>query len=175
MLAHGGTEAVNTWGFAYVGGVIGLFSLSLLYVKGRLDQRDRPRTNTPAVSIASLGPSMIVVGGVCGVSLGLGVAGLLNDVVDEDVNVDDIVMELCDMRTSGSYELSSGLHRDVVHAIDDLDLAAADGAHRTLHNVATSPAAAEADWVESIDQLAAAFVASDDGTARACSGTGATN
>ena len=50
LLGHSGADLINTWGFAYVGGVIGLFSLSLLYVKAppaeaaRRERQPAPRS-----------------------------------------------------------------------------------------------------------------------------------
>jgi hypothetical protein len=169
LLAHGGAGIINTWGFAYVGGIIGLFSLSLLYVKATLEQRNDPsRPNSLTAAIVSIGPAVIVIGGVCGVSLGLGIGGLLDDAFGDDADVSAVLTELCDLRTSGPGPLASGLHDDVAHAIDDLDIVSAEPAHRALHDDAVAPDTTTQDWAESVDQLAAGLAAADASTTWTC-------
>ena len=168
LVAHGGADLINTWGFAYVGGIIGLFSLSLLYVKAKVDQRtDQTGATTLPRAVASLGPAVIVVGGVCGVSLGLGIAGLL-DSAFESAEVDDVVAELCDLRTSGPTELPPALHDDILHVIDDNDLAAAEPRHSAFDAVAALPQATPQEWATTIDQLAAALVSDDQALDPVC-------
>ncbi len=168
LVAHGGADLINTWGFAYVGGVIGLFSLSLLYVKAKVDVRSDPSgANARARAVASLGPAVIVVGGVCGVSLGLGVAGLL-DSAFESADVNDVVAELCDLRTFGPSEPTPGLHEEVLHVIDDSDLTAAQTPHRALHMMAASPETTPQEWIAAIDHLASVLTDSDPGPGPRC-------
>ena len=134
LLAHGAAGLINTWGFAYVGGIVGLFSVSLLYVKGKVV--DEQITNERAgrrSKLAALGPGVIAVGGVCGVSFGLGTAGVLDRIVDDHVEVSEIVAELCSRPTELTLKMDDDLHDDIDHAIDDLDATAAGGAHRELH------------------------------------------
>jgi hypothetical protein len=100
LLAHGGAGIINTWGFAYVGGIIGLFGASLLYVNAKVNRRADVPPNSTTSAIVSLGPAVIVVGGVCGVSLGLGFGGLLNSALIEDADVEAVLTELCDRRSS---------------------------------------------------------------------------
>ena len=164
LVAHAGADLINRWGFAYVGGVIGMFSLALLYVKAKVDQRtDSAGPNAWARAIASLGPVVILVGGVCGVSMGLGIAGVLDTTLGGDANLSDVLADLCDLRFTEPQEPRAALHDGVVHVIDDLDLAAAAPEHRALHAAAAAPEATVQDWVGSIDQLAASLAA--DGTA----------
>jgi hypothetical protein len=94
VLAHGSTGLINTWGFAYVGGIVGLFVVSLLYVKARVELRTSPSGRVSVGQlIAAIGPIAIVVGGVCGVSLGLGLANVLESQFSDDAEV-IVVVEL---------------------------------------------------------------------------------
>ena len=169
LVAHGGADLINTWGFAYVGGVIGLFSLALLYVKATVDQRADPGgPNTWARATASLGPAIILVGGACGVSLGLGIAGILQTTLSEDAAVGDVLDELCELRSTGPQEPPPALHDDVLHVIADLDRASAEPAHRALHDVATSPNATVQEWASSIDRFAASLAPNSTDAERTC-------
>ena len=169
MLAHGSTEAINTWGFAYTGGIMGLFVLSLLYVKTRVTRRAEPeRPVTMADGIASFGPSVIAVGGVCGVSLGLGIATVLGTVFVNDDVVDDVLIALCDLRGAEPVELSADLHDDVEHAVDDLDAPAASAAHRALHEAAPPATSTDTEWTDAIDQLFITLAAADSRSATTC-------
>lgn len=174
VLAHGGAEVINTWGFAYVGGIIGLFSMSLVFVKARVNARSgRHPSNWLVQSLASFGRPVIVVGGVCGVSLGLGIAGLLGTIFVDDEDVDGVVAQLCELGRSAPGELPSDLHDDVVHVIEDGELRAAAVAHGDLHAVAGSLDVSAEDWVESIDRLSAALV--DGRVAMTCEDTSGTD
>lgn len=125
VLAHRGAGIINTWGFAYVGGVIGLFSVSLLYVKSKLAANERSRT----AGLASLGPVVIVVGGLCGVSLGLGIATILDSLLEDDeVEASEVDAALCDRRAEQPGFDDGDLHVDIEHLIDDLDAAVARAA-----------------------------------------------
>lgn len=169
LLAHGGAGVINTWGFAYVGGIIGLFSLSLLYVKATLEQRNDPsRPGSLTAAIASIGPTVIVIGGVCGLSLGLGIGGLLDDAFSDDADLSAVLTDLCDLRASGPGPLASGLHDDVAHVIDDGDIVSAEPAHRALHDSAVAPDTTMQDWADSVDQLAAGLAAADAATTWTC-------
>lgn len=130
LIAHGAAGFINTWGFAYVGGIIGLFSVSLLYVKGKVVDRENGARKS---WLAALGPSVIAVGGVCGVSLGLGIAVVLDRVIVDDVAVAEVVSELCLRSRDSAPVEDSELHDDLDHAIHDLNAALAAGAHRDLH------------------------------------------
>ncbi len=175
LVAHGGADLINTWGFAYVGGVIGLFSLSLLYVKAKVDVRsDLSGAATLARAVASLGPAVIVVGGVCGMSLGLGVAGLL-DSAFERADPNDVVAELCDLRTIGPGEPAPGLHEEVLHVIDDSNLTAAETPHRALHAMAAAPETTPQEWTAAINDLASVLTDSDPGPGPPCGRAEAAN
>lgn len=134
VLAHTGAGLINTWGFAYVGGIIGLFSVSLLYVKGKVAERSSLAGQPSKRSgLAALGPGVIVVGGVCGVSFGLGTGSLLERQFFDDVEVSSVVERLCET----SYDplvVDQALHDDIGHVADDLDAATARGVHRELHD-----------------------------------------
>jgi hypothetical protein len=145
VLAHGGTGIINTWGFAYVGGIVGLFSVSLLYVKSKVSTSNR---DTPGrAGLASLGPVVILVGGICGVSLGLGTATILNNQLDGDVEVSEVVAALCERRAAPLDFDDGELHADIEHLIDDLDAPGARAAHQAAHDIAPS------DPTQSIDHL----------------------
>lgn len=175
LLAHGGAGIINTWGIAYVGGIIGLFSASLLYVSAKVNRRADAPPNSPTSAIASLGPAVIVVGGVCGVSLGLGIGGLLDSVLTEDADVDAVLTELCDLRSTQPIGLPPALHDDVVHAIDDLEIVSAEPVHRALHDVAAADQSTAQDWSNAIDRLAATLATADAASAWACNGEATTN
>ncbi len=93
VLAHGSAGLINTWGFAYVGGIVGLFVVSLLYVKARVEPRTPSGRASIGQLIAAIGPMAIVVGGVCGVSLGLGLANVLESQFSDDAE-SIVVVEL---------------------------------------------------------------------------------
>ena len=154
MLAHVGSGAINTWGFAYVGGIIGLVSVSLLYVSARVTP---PVANPGRVSIArrvaAIGPLAIAIGGVCGVSIGLGIAGALDDRFSETVDVNEVIHDLSELRVRPPGPLGSRLHDDVDHVITDLDAVDAEAAHRSLHEAAASPETSQLEWNRAIDEL----------------------
>lgn len=133
LLAHIDAGIINTWGFAYVGGIIGLFSVSLLYVKAKIVERSNGAgETTKRSSLSVLGPGVIAIGGVCGVSLGLGTAGVLERAVGDDVDVSSVVLRLCDPADEPIVE-DQDLHEDIEHAVDDLDAVAARAVHSELH------------------------------------------
>ena len=121
-----------------------------------------------ADGIASFGPSVIAVGGVCGVSLGLGIATVLGTVFVDDVVVDDVLIALCDLRTAEPVELSADLHEDVEHAVDDLDAPAASAAHRALHEAASPSVTTNEEWTGAINELLVALAAADSRSATTC-------
>lgn len=134
LLGHAAAGVINTWGFAYVGGIIGLFSVSLLYVKGKVDERPSTSRRSPKRSrLAALGPGVIVVGGLCGVSFGLGVASALERQFVDDIDVSDVVSRLC-ASDPGKLVETDALHDDIEHVVDDLDLVSASGVHSDLHD-----------------------------------------
>ena len=100
-------------------------------------------------------------------SLGLGVAGLL-DSAFESADVNDVVAELCDLRTFGPSEPTPGLHEEVLHVIDDSDLTAAQTPHRALHMMAASPETTPQEWIAAIDHLASVLTDSDPGPGPRC-------
>ncbi len=92
LFAHVGPGEINTWGFAYAFGVVGLISSSLLYVRGTVENRAaRPSRAPIAQTIAAIGPVAIVIGGVCGVSFGLGFARIIDSVFLENAAVAEFV------------------------------------------------------------------------------------
>lgn len=157
LLAHGGTGIINTWGFAYVGGVIGLFTVSLLYVKSKLTTNDRSQR----AGLASLGPVAILIGGLCGVSLGLGTATILDSQLDDDVEASEVVAALCERRAAQPDFDDGELHDDIEHLIDDLDAPSARAAHQTAHDVAPS------DTATSVGRLIDELVTAANGNADA--------
>ncbi|MGD9999593.1 MAG: hypothetical protein AB7H92_19210 [Microbacteriaceae bacterium] len=81
VLAHAGT--IDTWGFAYAGGVIGAVVTSLWLVR-----HDVVHTrDTEPGSGGRLPRSWVLVGLVCGVSLGLGVGRTLDRILTDDAEV----------------------------------------------------------------------------------------
>lgn len=160
LLAHIDAGLINTWGFAYVGGVIGSFTMALLYVSGRVNEGSAGRTSPPARSrLAVLGPGVIIVGGVCGISLGLGIAGLLERTLVDEVDVAAVVERLC-----GPVAENEELHDDIEHAVDDLGAELARVAHRELHaRPGTSQARAEA-----VDRLVLELTTADGDRVESC-------
>lgn len=139
LLAHGGAGVVNTWGIAYTFGVIGLFSVSLLYVKGKVTERTAVDGPVPKRSLlAAIGPGAIAVGGVCGVSIGLGIAGIAEPFFEHDVEVTEVVAALCQTVDDPSA-INASLHDDIEHVIDDLDDDASRSVHQQLHDTAVTP------------------------------------
>ncbi|WP_040495351.1 hypothetical protein [Ilumatobacter nonamiensis] len=164
LLAHAGAGIINTWGLAYVGGVIGLFSVSLLYVKGKVTERSTVPGQTPKRSgLAALGPGVIFVGGVCGVSLGLGIGSFLERQFFDDVQVSEVVSELCDS-TRDPLVADATLHDEVEHVIGDLDASAAQSVHRDLHDEGLP--AAERDLL--VDRLVSELTSADDNHVASC-------
>lgn len=171
LIAHSSAGVINTWGFAYVGGIVGLFSVSLLYVKARIEPRSATSGRVSIVHlIGAVGPWAIAIAGVCGASLGLGFASLLDSQFFEAAEVDDVVEELCNVRLVGHSPLSSALHDDLDHVIDDLDATVAEQPHRALHEAARSSATSETDWNETVDQLVGALGAANSSGDRSCDG-----
>lgn len=164
LLAHAGAGLINTWGFAYVGGIIGLFSVSLLYVRGKVTEQSSIAGNSSKRSgLAALGPGVIVVGGVCGVSFGLGVGTLLERQFFDDIEVSSVVARLCET----SYDpavADQALHEDIGHVADDLDAVTARGVHRELHN--GSLPAADRDML--VDRLVSELTAADGNQIASC-------
>lgn len=164
LLAHVSTGIINTWGFAYVGGIVGLFSVSLLYVKGKVTDRSSGVGQPSKRSgLAALGPGVIVAGGVCGVSFGLGGASLVERLFFDDVDVVAVVSQLCDP----AYDPSAAdptLHDDIEHLADDLDATTARGVHRELHDDALDPAAREL----LVDRLVAELTAAEGSRIASC-------
>lgn len=160
ILAHLDAGLINTWGFAYVGGIIGLFTVALLYVKGTLgDGSSRAGDGAPRSTLAVFGRGVIVVGGLCGVSLGLGLAGLLERAFVDDVDVSSVVQRLCE---PGAEDRD--LHDDIEHAIDDLDAEAVRAAHRDLH---AGPSIGP-EFEASVDRLVMALTAADGDPVESC-------
>lgn len=80
LLAHVESAGVNVWGFAYVGGIVGLFASGLYFVQRRL----APTADTaPSTKLASIGRLIVVVGALTGAGLGLGI-GLIIEAVGSD-------------------------------------------------------------------------------------------
>ena len=159
VLAHGGAGIINTWGFAYVGGVIGLFSVALLYVTGKLATNERSRT----AGLASLGPVVIFVGGLCGVSLGLGIATIIASQLEDDVEANEVVAAPCERRAEQPDFDDGDLHDDIEHLIDDLHASDARAAHQTAHDAEPSDTATSVGHL--IDEL---VTVANGTTVRAC-------
>jgi len=80
LLADAGAAEVNIWGFAYVGGIIGLFGSALYFVQRRLAST---ADTAPPTKLASIGRLIVVVGALTGAGLGLG-TGLIVQAVRSD-------------------------------------------------------------------------------------------
>ncbi len=72
LLAHAGSGIVNTWGFAYVGGVVGLITSSLYYVHRSVARRSEGG-EAPTLPMRWIVP----IGFAAGISIGLGTGRLL--------------------------------------------------------------------------------------------------
>ncbi len=157
LLAHGTTGVVNTWGMAYTFGIVGFFSVSLLYVKGKVTERTAVDGAAPKRSLlAAIGPGAIAVGGVCGVSIGLGIAGIAAPFFEHDVEVTEVVVALCQTVDDPSA-INASLHDDIEHVIDDLDDDAARSVHQQLHNTALT----DDETRTAIDRLIVALTVAD--------------
>lgn len=161
LLAHSTAGVINTWGFAYTGGIIGILSVSRLYVKARVEQPSATPGRTPVSQrIAATGPMAILVGGVGGPSLGFGLAGVVDRQLFEDAPFNEVVDE-CALRLAPAAPVSSTLHDDVDHVISDLKASDAEPAHRAFHAAASSSTTAQQDWNDSIDGLVDALRRAD--------------
>lgn len=165
VLAHSGAGLVNTWGFAYVGGVLGVFSAALIFVKGSIPT-SRAATHTGESRLARLSrpsrpsrPSrfIIVIGAVSGVSMGLGVGRLLESWLTDTPQVTELVSALCAASTEGpDWAALSARHDDITHVIDDLSLESAAAAHQRLDVAMLQAEEADIELVvDLIDLLAA--------------------
>ena len=164
LLAHGGAGVVNTWGIAYTCGIIGLFSVSLLYVKGKVTERTAvDGTVSKRSLLAAIGPGAIAVGGVCGVSIGLGIAGIAESFFDHDVEVTEVVAELC-QTSYGPAAIDGALHDDIEHVIDDLD----DEASRTIHQQLHDDPVTGDEALVVVDRLIVALTVADGQPATSC-------
>lgn len=164
LLAHAGAGLINTWGFAYVGGIIGLFSVSLLYVKGKVtEQSSTAGQPSKRSGLAALGPGVIVIGGVCGVSFGLGTGSLLERQFFDDVEVSSVIERLCQTPYDPAVA-NQALHDDIGHVADDLDAATARGVHRELHD--ENLQAAERNLL--VDRLVNELTAADGNQIASC-------
>lgn len=164
LLAHAGDGLINTWGFAYVGGIIGLFSVSLLYVKGKvIDRSGMTGQRAKRSGLAALGPGVIVVGGVCGASFGLGASSLVESQFFDDVELSDVVERLCNT----SYDPAAAdraLHDDIAHVVEDLEAVSALGVHSELHDGDLQ--AAERNLL--VDRLVSELTAADGNRISSC-------
>lgn len=81
MLAHG-NDLINTWGFAYTGGVIGTFATALWLVHH--DLRRKSDTGDGSTPSARLPRWLVLVGLIGGISIGLGVGRLLDGAIHDE-------------------------------------------------------------------------------------------
>lgn len=128
LLAHGGL--INPWGLAYTGGVIGTVTTALWIA------RHNVALNTDAPRRARLPRWFIPVGFACGVSLGLGVGGLLERLFATTPDALGVARQLCDL-TEPTDETAE-LHEDLDHLADDLEHGPLARAHADLHAAATT-------------------------------------
>lgn len=155
LLAYSSAGAINTWGFAYVGrrDRRALQRLAV-YVKARVEpQRATSTRVTLGHRIAAIGPIAIAIGGMCGASLGLGFANLLDSQFFEAAEVDDVIDDLCLFRSSPASPLPTTLH-------DELTTSPATSMRpkrRPLTGHSTWPptrlSTTGHDWNETIDRL----------------------
>lgn len=126
LIAHAGGGFINTWGFAYVGGVVGFFTSALFYVHRTITLR---AANSPAQSYPFRW--IVPVGFLAGISIGLGLGQLLESTFESAPTADELVGQLC--RTiPGREGAFDPLHADINHFIADNDNPSVMTAHDAL-------------------------------------------
>lgn len=89
LLAHAGSDVVNTWGFAYVGGVVGLITSSLYCVHRSVALRSADGA-APTFPMRWIVP----IGFVAGISIGLGTGRLLESTFEAPPAADETTTSL---------------------------------------------------------------------------------
>lgn len=137
LLAHTGSGLINTWGFAYVGGVISLVTAALYYVHRTIAHRaSSPRSASRSYPFRAIVP----LGFVCGVSIGLGSGRLLESAIDTAPNTAELVQEICAAAATDQPGAFDAIHDDIEHYAADRSDNAVTQAHTNLDNaIANNP------------------------------------
>lgn len=129
LLAHAGSGLVNTWGFAYVGGVIGLFAAALYFVHRTI----AIRASSPQPANRS-GPfrAIVPLGFVCGVFIGLGTGRLLESAIETTPTASELFQQICVAAESGRPDAFDAVHDDIDHYAGDQSNKTIARAHTNL-------------------------------------------
>lgn len=128
LVAHAGSGIVNTWGFAFVGSVLGIFTTSLFFVHRTVTLRAERGSTTAEYPFRWI----ILAGFVGGISIGLGTARLLDAMLEDTPTAADLVRELCTAADSGRPDAFDDVHIRLVHYTDDTGDAVVVEAHTRL-------------------------------------------
>ena len=128
MLAHG-DGLINAWGFAYTGGVVGAIVTALWLVHH--DVARSPRTERVGASVGRLPRWLVLVGLVCGISLGFGGSRLIDRTLQDTPDPLDVATRLCDAAANQPDELVN-VHSDLEHVVNDLGSPDLERAHTSL-------------------------------------------
>lgn len=160
LVAHAGSGLVNTWGFAYVGGVVGLISSALYYVHRSVLLRSGTGPE-PRFSMRWIVP----IGFVAGISIGLGTGRLLASAFEAPPTADELVTDVCRAVTAGHRDAFADVHDDLEHFTSDTDAPLVAAAHEALDRaIVASP---DQISVEA-HRLVAALDPSADGSGSPC-------
>lgn len=121
---------IDAWGFAYVGSVLGAVVSGLWIVRSEIgDRSSRARYQVPRWTI--------LVGFVCGGSLGLGSARMLEHALSDPPNAASVAREVCAAGAAADVAVRlSRVHADIDHIARDVgESAALDEAHTRLHDL----------------------------------------
>ena len=163
LLAHAGSGMVNTWGFAYVGGVVGLISSALYYVHRSVLLRSGAG---PATRFSMRW--IVPIGFVAGISIGLGTGRLLASALDAPPTADELVTDVCRAMSQGDPAAFADVHDDLEHFTADTDAPLVAAAHDALDRaIVVSPDRIGAE----AHRLVAALAPSVDGSGSPCSAT----
>lgn len=160
LLAHAGSGLVNTWGFAYVGGVVGLISSALYYVHRSVLLRSGTGP-APRFSMRWIVP----IGFVAGISIGLGTGRLLASALDAPPTADELVTDVCRAMGAGDPGAFADVHDDLEHFTSDTDAPLVAAAHEALDRaIVASPDRIDAE----AHRLVAALDAATDPAGSPC-------
>jgi hypothetical protein len=144
---------IDVWGFAYAGGVIGIVATALWLVHQAVARSTDPER---AVDVVRRLPRwLVLVGFVCGVSIGLGTGRVLDHLFADPLDPAEVATRLCDAAAAPSGDFRA-VHDDLDHLAADLDSADLARAHDLLDAAVAngaSAAAVEAATAEVVRQL----------------------
>ena len=163
LLAHGGAGVVNTWGIAYTFGIIGLFSVSLLYIKGKVTERTA--VNAPLRSgrywLRSAPASLRSAGSAESRSAWASQGSPNRSSITTSRSPKS--SPSCAKTIDDPSAIDGALHDDIEHVIDDLDDDPSRTIHQQLHD---DPVTGDEALV--VDRLIIALTVADGQPATSC-------